>query len=90
MRELEAWRAEKGIKIEYTVAYSPETNSIAEKTNSLIVTKACYLLLDSTMDQSFWLEAFDIVVYLLNRTSSASLDHNVPHEEFLKPYHNDY
>ena len=90
VRELEAWRAEKSIKIEYTVAYSPEINGIAEKTNSLIVTKAYCLLLDSNMDQSFWPETFDTAVYLFNRTPSASLDYNVPHEEFFKAYHNDY
>ncbi len=37
VHELEAWRAKKGIKIEFSVAYSPEMNGIAERTNG-----ACY------------------------------------------------
>lgn len=87
--DLEAWKAEKGIKIEFSVAYSPEMNGIAERTNGLIVNKACCPLFDSNLDQSFWTEAFDTAVYLPNRTPSASLAHNIPLEEFLKAYHND-
>lgn len=51
--ELETRRAEKDIKIEFSIAYSLEMNGIAERTNSLIILKACCLLLDSNMDQSF-------------------------------------
>ncbi len=51
VHELEPWKPEKGIKIEFSVAYSPEMNEIAERTNGLIVTKARYLLLDSNLDQ---------------------------------------
>ena len=50
VHELEAWQAEKGIKIEFSVAYSPEMNEIAERTNGLIVTKTRCLLLDSNLD----------------------------------------
>ena len=65
-------------------------NEIAERTNGLIVTKARGLLLDSNLPQSFWPEVFDTTVYLLNRLLSTSLDYNVPFEEFLKAYYNNY
>ena len=65
-------------------------NGIAERTNDLIVTKARCLLLDFSLSQYFWLEAFDTAVYLLNCLLSTSLDYNVSLEEFLKIYHNDY
>ena len=65
-------------------------NRIAERTNRLIVIKARCLLLDSNLPQSFWPEAFDIAIYLLNRLPSISLDYNIPLEEFLKIYHNNY
>ena len=65
-------------------------NSIAEKTNNLIVSKACCPLFDFNLGKFFWTEAFDTAVYLLNRTSSASLAHNIPLEEFLKAYHNNH
>ena len=84
IQELEAWRDEKKIKIEFSVAYSPEMNGIAKRTNGLIVSKTRCLLFDSNLDLSFWPEAFDTAVYLLNRTPSASLEHNIPLEEFFK------
>ena len=90
IQELEAWRAKKGIKIEFSVADSPKINGIAEKTNSLIVSKARCLLFDSNLGQSFWPEAFDTAVYLLNRTLFASLAYDIPLEEFLKAYHNNH
>ena len=90
VRKLESWWAEKSIKIEYIVTYSLKMNRIVKKTNSLIVTKARYLLFDSSLPQSFWPEAFETAVYLLNRLPSISLDYNVPLKEFLKAYHNNY
>ena len=46
VHELKSWQTKKSIKIKYTVAYSPEMNGIADKTNDLIVTKTRCLLLD--------------------------------------------
>ena len=88
--KLESCQAEKGIKIEYIVTYSPKINGIAKKTNGLIVTKARCLLLESNLSQSFWLEAFNIAVYLLNRLPFINLDYNVFLKKFLKTYHNIY
>ena len=51
VHELEPWKAEKSIEIEFSVAYSLEMNEIAQGTNGLIVTKARCLLLDSNLDQ---------------------------------------
>lgn len=53
IHKLHTWQAEKDIKIEFIVTYSLKMHSIAEKTNSLIISKACCLLLDSNMDHSF-------------------------------------
>lgn len=88
--ELEDWQVKKGIKIEYTVVYSPEINGIAERTNGLIITKTRCLLLDSKLPQSFWPEAFDTAIYLFNRTPFASWENNIPFEKFFQAYHNDY
>ena len=38
--------------MEYTVGYSPEMNGIAERINSLIATKARWLLLDVDTDST--------------------------------------
>lgn len=46
VQDLESQTKQKGIKLELTVAYNPEINSIAERTNGLIASKAKCLLLD--------------------------------------------
>ena len=88
--KLESWRAVKGIKIEYTIAYSPKINRITERINSLIVIKALCLLLNSNLHQFFWPETFDITVYFLNHLLATSLDYKISFKKFLKAYHNDY
>ena len=80
VRELEFWTKEKKIKVELTMAYSPEINNIAECTNGLVASKVRYLLLDtpSKIDQSFWPKAFTIAIYLLNRSLSSFFKYDCP------------
>lgn len=66
VQESKAWQAKKSIKIEFSILYSPKINEIAERTNSLIISKAHYLLFDSNLGQFFWSKAFDTAIYLLN------------------------
>lgn len=61
-------------------------NEIVERRNSLIITKACYLLLSSNMDRSFWPKTFDILLYLLNKILFSTQDHNISLKKFLKKY----
>ncbi len=88
VRDLEFRTKEKGIKVENTIAYSPEMNKIAEQTNSLIAGKARCLLLDaeSEINESFWPEAFLTGVYLLNRSSSTFLQFDCPLSVWLRVY----
>ena len=80
VHELKVCRAEKSIKIEFIVVYSPDINGIAERTNGLIVTKARCLPSDSNLDQLFWSNAFETATYLLNQTPSSTLDYDIPIE----------
>ena len=60
VQDLEFWTQEKGIKIEYTVAYFLEMNGIAERTNGLIAGQAICLLLDKGpwIKRCFWPKLF--------------------------------
>ncbi len=80
VRNLEFLTKEKDIKVEYTVAYSPEINGIAERTNGLIAKKARCLLSDEEpeINKSFWHEDFLTGVYLLNRSPSNFLQFDYP------------
>ena len=61
-------------------------NGIAEKITGLIFTKAHYLLLDSNLDRSFWLNALHTIRYLLNQTLSSILDYDIPLEACFQAY----
>ena len=88
IRELESWTKKKKIKVELTMAYSPEMNSIAERTNDLVAFKArCQLLnAPSKIGQSFWPEAFTIFISLLNRSLLSFLKYNYPLAVWLRTY----
>lgn len=65
---------EKGIKIQYTVAYNPEQNGVAERYNRTIMEKARCMLYDSNLDKSLWGEAVRSAVYLINRLKTRGID----------------
>lgn len=47
----------KGIKIQYTVAYNPQQNGVAERLNRTIMEKARCLMYDSSLEKELWGEA---------------------------------
>lgn len=69
---------EKGIQIEYTIAYTPEQNGVAERMNRSIVEKARCMLLSSSLPKTLWSEAVKTAVYLLNRSPTSALKDSVP------------
>lgn len=65
-------------------------NEIVERTNNPIVSKACCLLFDSKLGQSFWPKALNTEVYLLNLALFARLAYDIPLEKLLKAYYNNH
>lgn len=76
-----------GIKREFTVAYNPQQNRIAERKNRTIVEAAKAMLLDQNIETSFWTEASRTAVYIQNRCPHSHLDNKTPEEAFtgIKP-----
>ena len=60
VRDLEFWTKMRGIKVKYTVFYSPQMNGIAKQTRGLIAGRASCLQLDKEpeMNKSLWPEVF--------------------------------
>lgn len=72
---------QKGIKIQYTVAYNPEQNGKAERLNRTIMEKARCLIFDAELGKELWGEAVRTSVYLINRTETRALEnHKTPAE----------
>lgn len=68
-----------GILISYTVAYTPEMNSVSERLNQTLQGKARCMLLTSGLDHKFWNEAIQTANYLKNRSSTSAVG-----EQFIK------
>ena len=67
-----------GIMHEKTVPSTPHHNGIVERMNHTIVEKARCMLKLAKLPQSFWGEAVNTAVYLINRSPSVPLDFDIP------------
>lgn len=63
----------KGIKLEYTIPYTPQENGTAERMNRTLLNKLRTKLIDSGVPKELWCEALQCSVYELNRLPTKSL-----------------
>lgn len=61
----------KGIKIEYTVAYSPQQNGSAERLNRTLYNKARTMMTETCLPKYLWAEAILCAAYQINRSISS-------------------
>lgn len=71
---------EKGIVIEYTVPYNPESNGVSERMNRTLCEKARAMLNDCGLPAKFWNEAVLTATFLTNRSSTVCLKGKTPYE----------
>lgn len=72
---------QKGIRVEYTVPYTPEQNGVSERLNRTIVEKVRAMLITSNLPKTMWGEAVFTAVYLLNRSPSVAVEGDItPYE----------
>lgn len=69
-----------GIKHQTTVPYTPEQNSVAERSHRTIIEKARTLLSEAKLPKQYWAEAVNTVVYLKNRSPTKAVKGAVPEE----------
>ena len=65
--EFECYLRENGIRSEFTAAYSPQQNGVAERLNRILVEAARSMLNHAGLTYSFWTEAIATTTYLRNR-----------------------
>lgn len=80
--DFEKFCEKNGIQHQKTVAYTPQQNGVAERMNRTIVEKAKCLLFDAELPKSYWAEASNMSVYLINRSFSTSHG-KIPDELFF-------
>ncbi|GJQ96931.1 retrovirus-related pol polyprotein from transposon TNT 1-94 [Tanacetum coccineum] len=59
---------EKGIKIEYSVARTPQQNGVAERRNRTLIEAARTMLADFKLPTTFWAEVVSTAFYVQNRS----------------------
>lgn len=67
----------KGIHMQYTAAYSPQQNGIAERKNRSLMEMARCMLIDADMEHKFWAEAVATANFMQNRIISSAIN-NTP------------
>ncbi|GJU81806.1 putative ribonuclease H-like domain-containing protein [Tanacetum coccineum] len=72
----------KDIKREYSVARTPQQNSVAERRNRTIIKAARTMLADSKLPTTFWDEAVNTAYYVQNRVLVVKPHNKTPYELF--------
>lgn len=57
-----------GIQHQFTNAYSPQQNGVAERMNRTLTEKARCLLFDAKLTKTYWAEAINMATYIVNKS----------------------
>ncbi|GJQ88175.1 hypothetical protein Trydic_g13173 [Trypoxylus dichotomus] len=60
--------------MDYTVPYTPQLNSKAERLNRTLAARIRSLLIDSELEKNMWGERAFVAMYLLNRSPTAEMN----------------
>lgn len=77
-RELRDYCSKHGIRHEKTVPGTPQHNGVAERMNRTIMERVRSMLKMANLSKSFWGEAVNAAVYLINRLPASPLDFDIP------------
>ena len=79
-KEFESDLSSKGTQHQFTTAYTPQQNGVAERLNRTLVNLVRSMLAHKHVNKRFWAEALDNAVYVRNRVTSRALPKNTtPH-----------
>ncbi|GKB98756.1 putative ribonuclease H-like domain-containing protein [Tanacetum coccineum] len=73
----------KGIKREFSFAWTPQQNGVAERKNRTLIEAARTMLADSKLPTTFWAEAVNTACYVQNRVLVVQPHNKTPYELFL-------
>ena len=79
-KDFNAFLADRGIKHQCTVPYTPQQNGVAERKNRSLMEMARCMVKSQSLPHSFWLEAIMCATYVLNRCPTKALQSITPYE----------
>nr|DAD19628.1 TPA_asm: hypothetical protein HUJ06_021091 [Nelumbo nucifera] len=76
-----------GIKRQLTNAYTPQQNGVAERKNRTVMNMVRSMLLEKKIPNTFWPEAVNWAIYVLNRSPTVAVKNITPEEAWsgVKP-----
>ncbi|RVW79987.1 Retrovirus-related Pol polyprotein from transposon TNT 1-94 [Vitis vinifera] len=78
--EFEHFCDDQGIRRELTAAYTPQQNGVSERKNRIILNMVRSLLARDKIPKSFWPEAVNWSIHVLNRSLTFSVQNMTPEE----------
>ncbi|GJS80334.1 gag-pol polyprotein [Tanacetum coccineum] len=78
--EIDTFCMQEGIKRQFTTAYTPQQNRVAERMNRTLLERARAILATTSIGKSFWAEAVNIACYVINRLPSTAVELKTPME----------
>ena len=72
----------QGIWRHKIVPYTPQQNGVAERMNMTFLNKVKCMMISSNIPKSLWGETVMIACYLVNLTSLAALNGDIPYEKW--------
>ncbi|MCO5554063.1 hypothetical protein L7F22_007589 [Adiantum nelumboides] len=73
---------EHGIQRQLTIAHTPQQNGVVERRNRTVVEMARCMLKAQDMPNSFWAEAVNTAVYILNRSFTKAVKDMTPQQAY--------
>ena len=77
-KEFDNYCSYHGIHRQKIVPGTPQENGVSERMNRTIMERARCMRLHAGFPLQFWVDVVDIVVYLINKGHSSSLDDGIP------------
>lgn len=78
--EFDEFCAEQGIKRQLTAAYTPQQNGVAERKNRTVMNMVRCMLSEKKIPKTFWPEAVNWTIYVLNRCPTSTVKNKTPEE----------
>ncbi|XXG89956.1 hypothetical protein AAC387_Pa12g1836 [Persea americana] len=79
-KEFQEYCRQWGIRHQFTTAYTPQQNGIAERKNRTILDMTRIMLKEKGLPKEYWAEAAACIAYLLNRCPTKSVRNKTPQE----------
>ncbi|KAL3834104.1 hypothetical protein ACJIZ3_008840 [Penstemon smallii] len=78
--EFDNFCQQEGIKRQFTVAYTPQQNGVAERMDRTLLERTRAMLRTAGIAKSFWAEAVNTACYVIIRSPSTAIDLKTPME----------